>query len=358
MNNAKDVAPATRRVTMRDVAKLAGVDVAVVSKMLSGDPSLLVRPETRVRVLDAVSKLNYRPNNAARSLRRSRADAFGLIVPDFHNSVYSEIIDGAQAAAHAMNFALLTVSAAGTGTEGPRFADLLDNGTVDGLLVAGSAKADEFVRLFRRSGRPVLSVNRRIPGIDRFVILDDFSAAQRAVRHLVSLGHTRIAHIAGPYGTDTATRRLDGFVSAMEEAGLSTPTPYLVHADYTPRGGFQAMSNLLALNDPPEAILAANVTSALGAISAAHAVGVSIPEDLSIVSIHDIDLAEYAVPPLTVVRMPIYEMGRLAIQLLVETQPDEVVERIVDTPLELIIRQSTSSPPNRSSHRALRRTRS
>lgn len=344
MNSSGGTDRATRRVTMRDVAKLAGVDVAVVSKVLSGDASLSARAETRARVLDSATKLNYRPNYAARSLRRSRADAYGLIVPDFHNSVYSWIIDGAQAAAHAMNFALLTVSATGADAEGSRFSDLLDNGAIDGLLVAGSAKADEFVRLFRASGRPVLSVNRRIPGVDRFVVLDDFSAAQRAVRHLIELGHTRIGHIAGPRDTDTAMRRLDGFASAMQEAGLSVPTSYLVHADYTPRGGFQAMQSLLLLDNPPQAVLVANVTSALGAISAAHAANMSIPGDLSIISIHDLDLAEYASPPLTVVRMPIYEMGRRAVQLLAETRPDDVIKSVVDAPLELIVRQSTSSP--------------
>lgn len=344
MSTVDPAARTARRVTMRDVAKLAGVDVAVVSKMLNGDASLSVRPETRTRVLEAVAKLNYRPNQAARSLRRSRADAFGLIVPDFHNSVYSWIIDGAQAAAHAMGCALLTVSASGADAEGSRFADLLGNGTIDGLLVAGSVKADEFVHMFRQSGRPVLSVNRRIPGIDRFVILDDFSAAQKAVQHLVSLGHTRIGHIAGPSDTDTAARRLEGFTSAMAAAGLSVPTSYLARADYTPRGGFHAMRSLLALDEPPQAVLAASVTSALGAISAAHSAGVNVPADISMISIHDLDLAEYASPPLTVVRMPLYELGRIAVELLAKSQPSEPIERVVDAPLELIVRQSTCPP--------------
>jgi len=336
--------PTARRVTMRDVAQLAGVDVAVVSKMLSGDTSLSVRESTRERVLRAVAQLDYRPNYAARSLRRSRADAFGLVVPDFHNSVYSEIIDGAQDAAHAMNFALLTVSAPPTTTEGSRLADLFGNGTIDGLLVAGSAQADELVHLFRRSGQPVLSVNRRIPGLNRYVVLDDFAAAQQAVRHLIELGHTRIGHIAGPRDLDTSMRRLDGFNSAMTEAGLSVPTSFLVHADYTPRGGFHAMRRLLQLPEPPQAVLVANVTSALGAMSAAYAEGVRIPDDLSMISIHDLDLAEYASPPLTVIRMPIYEMGRLAVRLLAETPSNDAIERVMDAPPELIARRSTSGP--------------
>ncbi len=342
MASSESAEPVARRVTMRDVAQLAGVDVAVVSKMLSGDASLSVRAETRERVQRAVAQLDYRPNYAARSLRRSRADAFGLIVPDFHNSVYSGIIDGAQEAAHAMNFALLTVSADRTGAEGAQFTDLFGNGTIDGLLVAGSAQADELVRLFRRSGTPVLSVNGRIPGLDRYVILDDFSAAQQAVRHLVELGHTRIGYISGPRDLDTSSRRLDGFTSAMREAGLTVPMSYVAHADYTPRGGYHAMRTLLQLENPPKAVLAANVSSALGAMSAAYAENVSVPNDLSLISIHDVDLAEYASPPLTVVRMPIQEMGRQAVQLLAEKTASEAIERVVDAPLELIERQSTS----------------
>ncbi|WP_284253559.1 LacI family DNA-binding transcriptional regulator [Pseudolysinimonas kribbensis] len=326
------------------MAQLAGVDVAVVSKMLSGDASLSVRESTRERVLRAVAQLDYRPNYAARSLRRSRADAFGLVVPDFHNSVYSGIIDGAQSAANAMNYALLTVSASPTSDEESRLAALFGNGTIDGLLVAGAARADELVRLFRKRGQPVLSVNRRIPGLDRYVILDDFAAARQAVRHLVELGHTRIGHIGGPRDLDTSTRRLDGFFSAMQDAGLAIPTSYIVNADYTPRGGYQAMRSLLELSEPPQAVLAANVTSALGAMSAAYEAGVSIPNDLSLISIHDLDLAEYASPALTVIRMPIYEMGRLAVQLLADTPPNDAIEQVVDTPLELIARHSTSRP--------------
>jgi LacI family transcriptional regulator len=312
--------------------------------MLSGDASLSVREETRERVLRAVAQLDYRPNYAARSLRRSKADAYGLIVPDFHNSVYAGIIDGAQDAAHAMNFALMTVSTSRADADARRFTDLFGNGTIDGLLVAGSAQATELVRLFRKSRRPVLFVNQRSAGLDRYVILDDAAAAQQAVRHLVELGHTRIGHIAGPRDLDTSTRRLDGFTAAIEEAGLSVPTSYVIHTTYTPRGGYQAMRSLLELDVPPQAIFAANVTLALGAMSAAYAAGVRIPDELSMISIHDLDLAEYASPPLSVIRMPIYEMGQLAVQLLSSTPPDEPIQRVVEAPLELIARQSTSSP--------------
>jgi DNA-binding LacI/PurR family transcriptional regulator len=190
----------------------------------------------------------------------------------------------------------------------------------------------------------VLSVNRRIPGIDRYVILDDFAAAELAVRHLIELGHTRIGHLAGPRDTDTATRRLDGFLSAMNQAGLELPAAYVVHADYTARGGYEAMQRLLRLPQPPKAVLVANVASALGALSAVRAEGLSVPADLSVISIHDLDLAEFASPPLTVVRMPLYEMGRLSVQLLAEAGPDEVVTRVVDVPAELVVRESTAAP--------------
>jgi LacI family transcriptional regulator len=332
------------RPTIRDVAKLAGVDRAVVSRIVNDDPKLSVRSETRERVLAAISTLDYRPNNAARSLRTARASAFGLIVPDFQNPVYSEIIEGAQDAALSMNCALLTASVSRSeATAARRFIDILGNGAVDGLLIAGSVRAEDLVQSFRARGRPVLSVNRRIRDLPRYVILDDARAAEVGVDHLIGLGHTRIAHIAGPSDSDTAERRLAGYRSALAQAGLTAPTSYIAHSDYTPIGGYEAMRGLLAQDEPPTAVLVANITSALGALAAARASGVSVPGDLSVLSVHDSELAAFASPPLTVVSMPLYELGKRAVQLLMGS-PEEAQYEVVATPVTLLERESTAPP--------------
>lgn len=331
-------------VTMRDVAKLARVDAAVVSRVLRGDPTLSVRQETRDRIHAAVTKLDYRPNSAARSLRTSRANAYGLIIPDFHNTVYAGIIEGAQQAALDRNCALLTASWATPNVAAEKFADVLGAGTVDGLLLAGSVSADVLVRLFHDGGRPVLSVNRRVAGTDRYVVLDDAAAARTGVEHLLELGHAKIGHIAGPRDLDTAERRREGYEAALASAGATAPTSYVEHAAYSPASGYEAMRKLLDHRDPPTAVFVANVTSAVGALRAVHEARLDVPGDLSVVSVHDTDLAEFASPPLTVVSMPLHQLGHRALQLLADTSPQDEVREVVSAPLELVVRESTAPP--------------
>lgn len=333
------------RVTMRDVATLARVDAAIVSRVLRRDPTLVVRQETRERVLAAVAKLDYRPNPAARSLRTARSNAYGLIIPDFHNTVYASIIEGAQHAALSMNCALLIGSLSTSAVAARKFADVLGSGTVDGLLIGGTASAEPLVQLFRDSGRPVLSVNRRLPGINRYVVLDDTAAARICVEHLLALGHTKIAHIAGPRDSDTAERRQTGYEAALTDAGVSVAISYVTCAEYDPASGYDAMRRLLTTENRPTAVFVANVTSALGALRAAHELGLDVPSDVSIVSVHDTKLAEFATPPLTVVRMPLYELGSRALELLANTQPQEAISEVVSAPLQLIVRESTAPPP-------------
>jgi LacI family transcriptional regulator len=331
---------------MRDVAKLAQVDVAVVSRVLRHDPTLSVRQETRERVHAAVAKLGYRPNPAARSLRTARAGAYGLVIPDFHNAVYAGIIEGAQNAALDLDCALFTAGLATPAADARKFADVLGHGTVDGLLIAGSVSAEVLVGQFQNNGRPVLSVNRRLPGMNRYVILDDSAAARIGVEHLLALGHRKIGHIAGPRDSDTAERRLEGYEAALAGAGLSVPMSFVAHAAYSPSSGYEAMRRLLAQDNRPTAVFVANVTSALGALRAAQEAGLEVPGDVSLVSVHDAELAEYASPPLTVVSMPLYQLGARALELLATTQPQDVIQEVVSTPVELVVRQS-AAPPRR-----------
>jgi LacI family transcriptional regulator len=329
---------------MRDVAKLAQVDVAVVSRVLRQDPTLSVREETRERVRRAAAKLDYRPNPAARSLRTSKASAYGLIIPDFHNTVYAGIIEGAQDAALSLDCALFTASISSPNAAPRKFSDVLGYGKVDGLLVAGSVNVEPLIQRFHDNGQPTLSVNRRVPGMDRYVILDDTAAARTGVDHLLELGHTKIAHIAGPRESDTAERRLAGYEAALDAADISVPMSFVAHAAYSPASGYEAMRRLLAQDDRPTAVFAANVTSALGALRAIGEAGLKVPGDISLVSVHDSDLAEFASPPLTVVSMPLYQLGVRALELLAGTDPQDLVHEVVSAPVQLVVRQSTQSP--------------
>jgi LacI family transcriptional regulator len=329
------------KVTLIDVATLAGVDRSVVSRVINGDPNLNIRPETRQRVLATIEKLDYRPNAAARSLRTARAFMFGLFIPDFANPVYAEIIKGAEIAAGELGYALMTASSAGIRLGRDHYIDLLAQGRVDGMLFAGDESGHELEQ-FRTLRLPWVLVNRRIEGSRRYVILDDERGSQLAVEHLTGLGHRRIAHIAGPETADTARRRRAGYASAMTSAGLPVDPRLIVHADYTPAGGTAAMSTLLGQAERPTAVLVANVASAVGALHAAHELGLSVPADVSVVAIHDMPLASHLVPALTTVRMPLSELGRRAIELLATREPADDITEIVTEPVDVIIRESTA----------------
>jgi LacI family transcriptional regulator len=332
------------KVTLKDVARLAGVDRSVVSRIINNDPNLNIRPQTRLRVQQTIDKLGYRPNAAARSLRTARAYMFGLLIPDFANPVYAEIITGAERAAGELGYALMTASSAGVRFALPHYLELIGQGRVDGLLFAGEETGHELEQL-RASNIPWVLVNRRTEGSHRYVILDDERAGHITVDHLVALGHTRIAHLAGPAGADTAHRRRAGYLSAMTAAELATTPDLISHADYTPAGGATAMHDLLSAPQPPTAVFVANVASAVGALHAIHDRGLSVPRDISVIAVHDMPLASHLVPALTTVRMPLEQLGHRALQLLAQREPTEPITETVTEPVELIVRQSTA-PPN------------
>jgi LacI family transcriptional regulator len=338
------------KVTLNDVATLAGVDRSVVSRVINEDPNLNIRPQTRQRVLDTIEKLDYRPNAAARSLRTARAYMLGLFIPDFANPVYAEIIKGAESAAGRLGYGLMTASSNGVRVGRGHYEDLLAQGRVDGLLFAGDESGHE-LELLRAMRLPWILVNRRIPGSQRYVILDDERGSELAVAHLLALGHRKIAHLAGPETADTARRRRAGYVSAMKAAGLDPDPRLIVHADYTPAGGGAAMHTLLTVPDRPTAVLVANVASAVGALHAAHAHGLSVPADISVIAIHDMPLASHLVPALTTVRMPLSDLGARAIELLSTSKPDDDITEIVTNPVEIIVRESTAVPPLRPPRR-------
>lgn len=340
----RDTGPTRIRVTMSDVARLANVDRSVVSRVINNDPRLHVREETRQRVIDAIEQLGYRPNAAARSLRTARAYAYGMLIPSFHNPVYASIIIGAELEARRRDSLLLTGSAL-EGTDAfESFLELLGEGRVDGLLVGGVSQ-HAFSALDIDDTLPVLAINRRDPSRRRYVILDDEAAGREAVAHLIELGHRRIAHIAGPSYADTAVRRRQGYEAALEHARLEVVDDMVVEGEYTPEGGEAAMTELVQREVGLTAVFVANFASAVGALAALQKLGLRVPDDVSVVTVHDHPLGDYLTPPLTTVRLPLERLGQRAIELLATTRPDDVITEMIPGPVELIRRRTTSGPP-------------
>ena len=339
MNNAER----PRKPTLADVAERASVDRSVVSRVITGDSGLSIRDSTRARVLQAVADLKYRPNAIARSLRQGRTGILGMLIPDFGNPVYPAIIKGAESAAGELGLALLTASACDEGFGARRYAEIITQGRVDGLVLAGMSETDEIASSLTRAGVPWLMMNRRPESARRCVVFDDAGAAALAVNHLLAQGHTRIAHVAGPsWGSCTAQRRA-GYEHTLAAAGVDASDDLIIAAATTEEAGAAAMERLLAAPNPPTAVFAANVVQAIGALHAATRAGVRVPHDLSIVAIHDLRPAAFVDPPLTTVRMPLGQLGCRAVQLLEQSTPDEDVEEVV-TGMELVVRSSTAPP--------------
>lgn len=307
------------RATITDVARRAGVDRAVVSKVLSGDPALRVREETRERVHAAATALQYRPNFHARGLARAQGGAVGLLVP-VDNPLMVPVIAGAEEVASERGLLLWTASH--EGELSGRYLRLLQSGAVDAALVAGLRAGYSADELLRDPRVPTLLVDRRTVGSERWVILDDERAARLATEHLIGLGHVRIGWAGGRAGVDTAQRRQNGIRDAMAAADLWLDPSWVVATDYTPQGGAQAVAEIMKSETRPTAIVAADPNEALGAWHELHRMGLRVPQDVSLIAIHKLPAEDYRLAPLTCVEMPLHELGRRAVELVLDTPWD------------------------------------
>lgn len=327
---------------MRDVAAAANVDISTVSKVLSGG-NISVRPETRARIEQAVEELSYRPNASARGLRLSRTGTFGMLVPDFTNPVYAQIIRGAVREAEARGRVML-LAELDVGHSPEVYLRLVHERRIDGLLVATARFHSPVLSLLDRDEVPHVFINRRGSARSLSVISNDEEGAAVGARALIDAGHRHVALLNGPEDIDTAQRRRAGFEREIEAASL--PAPVVVSRPYSARGGFEAAQDLLARRGPrPTGLVTATLTMAIGALAALAQAGIAVPEGMSVVGFDDGDLASFAHPPLTCVAMPHDEMGATAIALLEKVIAGEpATSVVVPTPPQLIPRASVARP--------------
>jgi DNA-binding LacI/PurR family transcriptional regulator len=328
----------SRQATLKDVALLAGVDPSAVSKVMSGG-NISVRPETRQRILDAAAALKYRPNAQARALRNQSSGTFGLLLPDITNPVYAAIVRGAMRRAAELGFSLVLAETA-PGDDERSYERLVLEKRIDGLLLANARKSHGAFSRLLHDGVPHVFVNRQANGASPSIIVDDERGAQVAAEALITAGHTQLGVVAGPRDVDTAVRRLAGFSARVSAEGLVSPA--VARGDFTPQGGYDAMSKLLARRNRPTAVFASNLSAALGALKAVDDAGLGVPHDISVVSFDDENIAGFTVPALTAVRMPFAEMGSTAVEMLDAAVSGEPVRSVVvrDPAPRLIVRRS------------------
>jgi LacI family transcriptional regulator len=331
--------------TLSDVAALAGVSVSAVSRVLSNAPSSRVSGATRLRIEDAARELNYHPNFAARALKFSRTNVVALVVPDLTNAIFSELMRGVEEAAAELGYMVLLARAESMQPTAATMAKLVGEGRVDGILVqVGDNMTTEDLAGILDGRVPAVLINSRREDHVGSVILPDEDAVGVAVDHLVSLGHSRIGLINGLPTTDSAERRRAGFDQAMAAAGLPVNSDFVTSLGYDPQQGRAAMRAIGALAERPTALVVANVNAALGLLVEARTLGIGVPQDLSIVAIHDAWTAANAWPPLTTVRMPLYELGKVSMAAIFDRIRTQAIDDVVvrSPAPELVLRESTA----------------
>jgi LacI family transcriptional regulator len=339
-------------VTIKDVARLAKVSVATVSRVLNS--SAPVREDTRARVLDVARELRFAPNGAARTLSRRQASALGVILPDLYGEFFSELLRGIDLEAQRAGHALL-VSSSHHDAHGVTIAVRAMRGRVDGLLVMAPEVSTASLASALPDGLPAVILNAApTPGAAAAVMVDNMSGTRAVIRHLAALGHREIAFICGPPRNADASARLRGYRAAMRTAGLKVRDTFVVHGDFTEESGWRAARELLAIRSPqPTAIFAANDAMAVGALLALHEASVDVPGEVSIVGFDDIPIARYVTPALTTVRVAIDVLGSRAASLLFRALADPIMSTGAHReiiPAELVVRHS-SGPPPVSTHR-------
>ena len=336
----------TTMATIRDVARASGVSVTTVSVVLNDSPRP-VNPETRRRVIATARQLNYHPNAIARGLVRRRTNSLGVLFNDIDpalvtNSYAAGVLEGIfrEGARREYDIHLFTALWVSAEVSAARIRAQRTDGT---LLIAPPIGSDMAAGL-AEVGHPVVVVSAPcdVPGVP-FVDVDNAAGARIAAEHLLSLGHTRIAHLMGGLTQHSVHERHAAFKATLESAGVSLPPEYAPPGDFEEPRRTENARRLLTLPERPTAIFATNDNLAVAAVRVARELEISVPEELSIVGFDDYPVAEYSTPQITTIRHPLAEISARAVQLLIQRIEEEPVNETAHyfTP-ELIVRASTA----------------
>jgi LacI family transcriptional regulator len=328
-------------VTVIDVAREAGVSPSTVSRILNG--SARVTAEKKASVERAIGALGFMPNLFARSLKSGRTMTIGLLTQDVESQFFGSAVRGIEAGLAGTGFAAIVASGHWDAGEEAARVRLLMARRIDGLVILGGHLGDEDIIEFARH-QPIVVTGKKLTAHNlRSFAFDQETGGYLATRHLLALGHRRIAHIAGPSDQFDATQRRAGYERALREASVPLDPALLAQGDFHEASGMLAMERLLENARPLTAVFAANDQMALGARMALYRRGVRVPEEVSIVGVDDIPAAAYSTPPLTTIRQPIYEIGLAAASALL-TMIGHPRPAVTIPALELVIRESTRRP--------------
>jgi LacI family transcriptional regulator len=335
-------------VTLRDVARVAGVHPSTVSRSLDPGQSDRVNEDTRARVLQVVRDLNYQPDLVAKGLRSQRTHTVGILVPDLGNPVFTQLIRGINAALERRGYMSLVVETEDDPTRLKRTLGLFSRRRVDAVITASTRQRDRAtLRQFSRRGVPVVMTMRWISNLDLpRVANDDLRGGALAAQHLIGLGHRRIAQLHGPTDIESFLERGSGFRDTAHRVGLEPITQESATQGIVSEGRRLMRLLLRSAAEPPTGVFAHNDLMAIGAIEALAERGLACPGDVSIIGYNDIPLTEHLDPPLSTIRMPVADVGRVAAETalaLVDDRPTRAAVAITLQPT-LVARGSTAPP--------------
>ena len=337
---------ASRRASrLVDIASAAGVHVSTVSRVLNGDPGLSIRPETIERILAAARTQGYRPNAAARALKRDRTGAFAFVVPLLRNPIWVRLQRGALQRASARGYVVMMLEEP---TEDPKppsaYRYLVEESRVDGLLLATALRLAGPEAVVR--GIPHVYVNRRGPDRGNDVVMDEPGAVRLFVEHVASLGHRSVVLIDGPQDVDTVYRRVSAARRYCAERGMAVT---IRHAPATEEGGWDTARRMLQAGRVPTACGVGSINQLFGALAAFRDAGVAVPGDVSVVSFDEDECLAFLEVPVTSVSMPLEELGSAAVDALVaRIDGGPAADVQVREPMALVTRSSVGPPPDQS----------
>ena len=332
-----------KRASIKDIARLANVSHSTVSRALSG--SGLVSAETASRIRHIAEDAGYRPSAAARSLVTSRTATIGVVVTSIADPFAGEVVLGIEDAANDHDYSVILANSNAQPEREVKVVRAFEERRVDGIIVTSSRVGAIYVEMLSQTRVPIVLLNNQHPSeFMHSVTIDNLAASFQATRHLIDLGHRRIGYIGDRFGCQSDTDRFGGYRSALDLAYLPFLPEYVAHGNGKSDGGVSAMETLLSLASPPTAVFCYNDMTALGAMSAIAARRLKVPDDISVIGFDDVFVAQYSAPPLTTVRQPMREMGRIALETLMKLLAGTGAQPNIKVPGELIVRQSTAPP--------------
>lgn len=330
----------TSHPTLRDVARLAGVSHQTVSRVINGSEDVL--PETRAIVESAIEQMGYRPNAIARSMARGQTHTLACISPNLTDYTFASVIEGAEVEARQHDYFMLSSSASDLQAFRALVDELVGHRRVDGLIVINPYADERFQYIPKDFPLVFVGASAHEKNICS-VSLDDEKVAYEATRHLITLGHTKIALVTGPMEEDCSQDRTEGYRRALQEAGIAFDKTMVVEGDWSASSGQSALLSFVEQGRVPSAVFAQNDRMAMGVLRAARDINLKVPSQLAVIGVDDMPLSSYFDPPLTTMRQDMPRIGQEATRMLLDIiKKKSTAMRDLKLPAELVIRWSTS----------------